>query len=165
MCLVPKEYDDRVIRELVQVENLPWHLTNASALTSSLSFATASRLFSASRHLHHDNGPNKRRPINYKRNHGQLPRVHLRHGARQGQLLLLLQDWRLPSRRPLLAQTRQAVVQPDDPAPEPVPEPGLRPEEQDEPAANADAFRRLLRGHLVRAVPVRTRGGASSMRQ
>ena len=31
----------------------------------------------------------------------QLPRLHLRHGARQSQLLLLLQNRRLPARRPL----------------------------------------------------------------
>jgi hypothetical protein len=98
-------------------------------------------------------------------NHGQLPRLHLRYRAGQGQLLLLLQNRRLPSRRPLLAQTRQALVQPDHPAPEPVPEPGVRPEEQDEPAADADALRRLLRGYLVRAVPVRIGRGAGGVRQ
>merc|ERR1712137_381308 len=74
------------------------------------------------------------------RNHGQLPRLHLRYRAGQGQLLLLLQDWRLPSRRPLLQKTRQAVVLADYPAAQPLPEPGVRPQEQDEPAADADAL-------------------------
>ena len=68
---------------------------------------------------------------------GELPRQHLRHRSRQSKLLILLQDRRLPTRGPLLAQTRQALLQPNHPPPKPVPEPGLRPEEQDEcePAA------------------------------
>jgi len=76
----------------------------------------------------------------HNRNHGQLPRLHLRNGARQSQLLLLLQDRRVPPRRPLLAQTRQALVLADDPAAESLPEPRVRPQEQDEPAADADAL-------------------------
>ena len=99
------------------------------------------------------------------RRNGELPRLHLRNGARQGQLLLLLQDRRLPSRRPLLAKARQALVLADDPPAQPVPEPGVRPQEQDEPAADADALRRLLRGHLVRAVPVWAGRGAGCVRQ
>ncbi|KAL8786364.1 MAG: hypothetical protein Q9213_002861, partial [Squamulea squamosa] len=69
-----------------------------------------------------------------------------------GQLLLLLQNRRLPTRRPLFAQTRQTLLQPDDPPAQPVPKPGLRPQEQDEPEPAAEPFRCVLRGFLVRNV-------------
>src|SRR3712207_8962788 len=66
------------------------------------------------------------------------PRLHLRNGARQGQLLLLLQDRRLPPRRPLLAKARQTFILADDPPAQPVPKPGVRPQEQDEPARSEE---------------------------
>lgn len=77
-----------------------------------------------------------------------------------GQLLLLLQDWRMPPRRPLFAQTRQAFLLPNHPPTKPLPEPGLRSEEQDEPVTITEPFRCFLRGFLVRDVQVRRdRGG------
>lgn len=66
-----------------------------------------------------------------------------------GQLLLLLQNRRMPSRRPLLAQTCQALILANHPPPQLVPEPGIRPQEQDEPATTPKPLRRLLRGFLV----------------
>ena len=44
----------------------------------------------------------------------------------------------MPARGPVLAETREAIVQPDDPAAEPIPEPGVRPKEQDECVAAAE---------------------------
>lgn len=49
-----------------------------------------------------------------------------------GQLLVLLQDRRVPPRRPLFTQTCQALLLSNHPSPEPVSEPRVRPEEQDE---------------------------------
>lgn len=71
-----------------------------------------------------------------------------------GQLLLLLQNRCLPPRRPLFAQTRQTLLLANDPPPQPLPEPRLRPKEQDEPLAAAEPLRCLLRGFLVRDVQV-----------
>lgn len=96
--------------------------------------------------------------------HGQLPRIHLRYRAGQGQLLLLLQDRRMPTRRPLLAETRQAVLLADHPDAQHVPKPRLRPEEQDEPESAAEPLRRLLRGRVVRDVQVRRDRGTGCMR-
>ena len=93
----------------------------------------------------------------------QLPGLHLRHGARQSELLLLLQDRRVPARRPLQPEARQTLVLPDDPAAEPVPESRVRPEEQDEPVPTAEPLRRLLRGFLVRDVQVRRAGGGGGV--
>lgn len=70
----------------------------------------------------------------------------------------------MPARRPVLAQARQALVLADHPAAQPVPEPGLRPEEQDERLAAAEPLRRLLRGFLVRDVQVRGGGGGGGVR-
>ena len=96
--------------------------------------------------------------------HGQLPRLHLWHRARQSQLLLLLQNRRLPARRPLLTQARQAFLFADHPAAQSLPEPCLRPQEQDEPVAAPEPLRRLLRGLLVRDVQVRRDRGGSGVR-
>lgn len=65
----------------------------------------------------------------------------------------------------MLAQARQAVVLANDPPPQPLPEPGLRPEEQDEPEPAAEPLRRLLRGLLVRDVQVRRARGGRGLRQ
>ena len=102
------------------------------------------------------------RPITtVSRNHGQLLSLHIRYRTRQGQLLILLQDRRLPSRRPLLAKTRQTFLLANHTPTKSIPEPSIRPEEQDESFAAAESFRRLLRGLLVRDVQVRRdrRGG------
>ena len=72
---------------------------------------------------------------------------------------------RLPPWRPLLAQARQALVQPDHPHAQPLPEPSLRQQEPHEPLPAAEPLRRLLRGHLVRAVQVRRARGARRLRQ
>lgn len=52
----------------------------------------------------------------------------------------------------MLAKTRQTFVLPDHPVTEPLPEPRLRPQEQDEPITITKPLRRLLRGFLVRDV-------------
>lgn len=61
----------------------------------------------------------------------------------------------MPPRRPLLTQARQALLLTDRAPPEPVPEPGLRPEDQDEREPAAKSLRCVLRGLLVRDVQVR----------
>ena len=50
-----------------------------------------------------------------------------------GQLLLLLQNRRLPPWRSLFTKTCQALLLANHPSPEPIPEPRLRPKKQDEP--------------------------------
>jgi len=55
-----------------------------------------------------------------------------------GQLLLLLQNWRMPSRRPLLAQTCQALILANHPPPQPLPEPRIRSQGQHEPPTTAE---------------------------
>lgn len=81
------------------------------------------------------------------------------------QLTSRSENRRLPPWRPLLAQARQALVQPDRPHAQPVSESGVRPQEPHEPAAAAEPLRRLLRGHLVRAVQVRRARRAGCLRQ
>ena len=49
----------------------------------------------------------------------------------------------------MLAQARQAVVLADDPPAQPLPEPSIRSEEQDEPEPDSESLRRFLRGYLV----------------
>lgn len=114
---------------------------------------------------------------------GQLSRVHLRYRTRQGksplqihflttrltfapgQLLLLLQDRRLSSRRSLFAKTCQAQLQSNHPPTQPLPEPCLRPQEQDESLTTPESFRCLLRGLLVRNVQVRRNRRGRRLRQ
>lgn len=55
-----------------------------------------------------------------------------------------IENRRLPSRRSLLAKARQAFLQPDYPYAQPLPEPGLRPQEPNEPFSAPEPFRRLL---------------------
>lgn len=76
-----------------------------------------------------------------------------------------LENRRLPPRRPLLPQTRQALLLPNDPHAKPLPEPSLRSQEPHEPLAAAEPFRRILRRYMVRAMQVRRVGGASRLRQ
>lgn len=57
-----------------------------------------------------------------------------------GQLLLLLQNRRLSTWRPLFAQTRETFLQPDRPPAEPVPKSSIRPEEQAERIADAESL-------------------------
>ena len=64
----------------------------------------------------------------------------------------------------MLAQTRQAVVLANDPAAEPIPEPRVRSQKQDEPVAAAEPFRRVLRRLLLRDVQVRRGGGGGCLR-
>merc|ERR1712080_377355 len=69
---------------------------------------------------------------NHSLSHGSLWRRrfslggNLRIRAGQGQLQLLPQDWRLPTRRTLLPQAHQAPVLADHSHPQHVPEPGSR---------------------------------------
>jgi hypothetical protein len=65
----------------------------------------------------------------------------------------------------MLAKTRQAFLLPDHPAPKPLPEPGLRSKEQDEPEPASKPLRRLLRRFLVRDVQVWRAGGGRGVRQ
>jgi hypothetical protein len=55
-----------------------------------------------------------------------------------GQLLLLLQNWRMPSRRPLLAQTCQTLILANHPPPQPLPKSRIRPQGQHEPSTTAE---------------------------
>lgn len=68
-----------------------------------------------------------------------LKKVYLTNSSHTGQLLLLLQNRRLPPRRPLLTQTCQALLLANDPHAQPVPKPSLRPQESHErqPAAKS----------------------------
>ena len=61
-----------------------------------------------------------------------------------GQLLLLLQNRRLPPRRSLFTQARQTLLLANHPPTQPVPKPSLRPQEQDERQPAAEPLRRLL---------------------
>lgn len=60
-----------------------------------------------------------------------------------------LENRRLSSRRSLLAKARQAFLQSDHPHAKPVPEPGIRPQEPNEPFSAPEPLRRFLRGYLV----------------
>merc|ERR1712070_1212525 len=79
--------------------------------------------------------------------------------------LLLLQDRRMQTRRPLFAKACQALIFPDGPHAEPLPESGIRQQVAHEPCPAAKPLRRLLRGYLVRDVQLRRDRGASSVRQ
>lgn len=61
-----------------------------------------------------------------------------------GQLLVLLQDWRMQTRRSLLEKTCKALVLADDPAAEPISEPSVPGEQQDECLPDAESLRCLL---------------------
>ena len=74
----------------------------------------------------------------------QLSRLHLRHRTRQSKLQFLLQNRRLPTRRPLFSQTRQAFLLPNHPPPKPLPKPRLRSQKQDECKSTAEPLRCVL---------------------
>ncbi len=101
--------------------------------------------------------------------HGELSRLHLWYRTGQGkrcarcpislgnplitllagQLLVLLQNRRLQTWRPLFAQTRKTILLSDHPPTKPLPKSRLRPEEQDECLSITEPFRCVLRGFLV----------------
>ena len=54
--------------------------------------------------------------------------------------LCMVENRRLSSRRPMLEETRQALVQPDHPHAQPLPEPCLRPQEPHEPVPAAESL-------------------------
>ena len=62
----------------------------------------------------------------------------------ESQLFLLLQNWCLQARRSMLTKARQAIVLTNHSSTQPLPEPSLRPEKQDECFAAAKPLRRVL---------------------
>ena len=70
----------------------------------------------------------------------------------------------MPSRRPLFKKTRQAFLLANHPPPKSLPEPRIRPKEQDEPEPAAKPLRRLLRRLLVRDVQVWGAGRGGGVR-
>lgn len=72
---------------------------------------------------------------------------------------------RLPPWRPLLQETRQALLQPDHPHAQPLPKPRLRSQEPHEPRPAPKPLRRLLRGRVVRVVQIRRVRRTRSLRQ
>ena len=68
-------------------------------------------------------------------NHALNPRLT---SCLTGQLLFLLQNWRMPSRRSLLAQTCQALILANHSPTQPLPKPRIRPQGQHEPPTTAE---------------------------
>mmetsp|Transcript_48945 Transcript_48945/g.71488 ORF Transcript_48945/g.71488 Transcript_48945/m.71488 type:complete len:204 (-) Transcript_48945:158-769(-) len=101
----------------------------------------------------------------------RAPGAHPRHGGGQGELPVLLQDRRLPPRRPLLPAAPQAALQPDRAGAAHVPEPGLRHRRRGRgpqlhrPPPGPGGLRGVLRGGVRGAVEVRRGGGAEHLRQ